>query len=176
MKRGGGNHLSHGLPVLCPAPAPCTPTASVSTPTTCRGNTQTPSRPSNQGRWSADPRLPPSKTRALPLCMRLLSHGRLQPARLLYPWGFPGKNTGVVAISFTRGSSRPRDQTQVSCIVRKVLHQGATTAQGSTEHSATKVSKVTGTAGPSNALQGASFLPQIASALQASTEPPPDHL
>ena len=34
-----------------------------------------------------------------------------------------------VAISFSRGSSRPRDQTQVSCIVRKTLyllsHQGS---------------------------------------------------
>ena len=28
----------------------------------------------------------------------------------------PGKNTGVVAISSSRGSSRPRDQTPVSCL------------------------------------------------------------
>ena len=91
MKKGGGNRLSPGLPVLCPAPAPCTPAVSVSNPTTCPGNTQTPSRPSNQGSWSTDPRLPPSKTRALPLCVRLLSHGRLQPARLRYPWGFPAR-------------------------------------------------------------------------------------
>ena len=36
-----------------------------------------------------------------------------------------------VAISFSRGSSRPRDQTQVSCIVSKMLyclsHQGSNT-------------------------------------------------
>ena len=31
-------------------------------------------------------------------------------------WGFPGKNTGVVAISLSRGSSQPRNQTLVSCI------------------------------------------------------------
>ena len=37
--------------------------------------------------------------------------------RLLCPWNFPGKNTGGVAISFSRGSSQPRDQTQVSSIV-----------------------------------------------------------
>ena len=29
-------------------------------------------------------------------------------ARLLGPWHFPGRNTGVVAISFSRGSSQPR--------------------------------------------------------------------
>ena len=32
------------------------------------------------------------------------------------PWDSPGKNTGVGAISFSRGSSRPRDRTRVSCI------------------------------------------------------------
>ena len=39
-------------------------------------------------------------------------HG-LQPTRLLCPWDSPGKNTGVGSISFSRGSSRPRDRTQV---------------------------------------------------------------
>ena len=33
----------------------------------------------------------------------------LQPSSLLCPWDFPGKNTGVVAISFSRGSSQTRD-------------------------------------------------------------------
>ena len=32
------------------------------------------------------------------------------------PRNFPGQNTGVVAIPFSRASSQPRDQTQVSCI------------------------------------------------------------
>ena len=45
----------------------------------------------------------------------------LQPARLLYPWNFPGKDTGVVAISFSSGSSQPRDGTQVSCIAGRFL-------------------------------------------------------
>ena len=36
----------------------------------------------------------------------LRPHG-LRPARLLRPWDFPGKNTG--AISYSRGSSLPRD-------------------------------------------------------------------
>ena len=31
------------------------------------------------------------------------------------PWDFPGKNTGS-GISFSRGSSRPRDQTWVSAL------------------------------------------------------------
>ena len=45
------------------------------------------------------------------------SHG-LGHARLLCPWNFPGKNTGVgySRISFSRGSFRPRDGTCVSCI------------------------------------------------------------
>ena len=42
----------------------------------------------------------------------LRPHG-LQPFRLLCLWNFPDKNTGVVAISFSRGSSQPRDWTQV---------------------------------------------------------------
>ena len=36
--------------------------------------------------------------------------------RLLCPWDCPGQNTGGVAIPFSRGSSQPRDRTQVSCI------------------------------------------------------------
>ena len=38
----------------------------------------------------------------------LRSHG------LYSPWNSPGWNTGVVAFPFSRGSSQPRDQTQVS--------------------------------------------------------------
>ena len=38
----------------------------------------------------------------------LRPHG-LQPARLLCPWTFPGKNTGWVALSSFGGSSRPRE-------------------------------------------------------------------
>ena len=40
----------------------------------------------------------------------LQSHG-LQQARLLCPWDFPGKNTGVGCFSYSRGSSQPRYQT-----------------------------------------------------------------
>ena len=40
----------------------------------------------------------------------------LQPMRLLCSWDFPGKNTEWVAISFSRGSSPPKDQTHHSCI------------------------------------------------------------
>ena len=40
----------------------------------------------------------------------------LQSSRLLCPWDFPGKNTGVVVIAFSKRSSWPRDQTWVSCI------------------------------------------------------------
>ena len=44
------------------------------------------------------------------------------------PWDSPGKNTGVVASSFSRGSSRPRDQTWVSHIAGRffaICHQGS---------------------------------------------------
>ena len=41
-------------------------------------------------------------------------HG-LQPSRLVCPWNFPGKNTGVGSHSFLQVSSWPRDWTQVSC-------------------------------------------------------------
>ena len=41
-------------------------------------------------------------------------HG-LQPTRLFCPWNSPAKNTGWVAISFSWGSSLPRDQTRASC-------------------------------------------------------------
>ena len=37
-------------------------------------------------------------------------------SRLLYPWDFPGNNTGVGCFSFSRGSSQPRDQTHGSCV------------------------------------------------------------
>ena len=50
----------------------------------------------------------------------LVTHG-LQPARLLCPCDVPGKNTGLVAISFSRGSFQPRYQTHVSCMAGRFL-------------------------------------------------------
>ena len=38
------------------------------------------------------------------------------PTRFLWPWGFPGKNTGVASISFFRGSSLPWDRIRISCV------------------------------------------------------------
>ena len=40
----------------------------------------------------------------------------LRPHGLYIPWNSPGQNTGVVAFSFSKGSSQPRDQTRVSRI------------------------------------------------------------
>ena len=34
----------------------------------------------------------------------------------LCPWNPPGQNTGLGSFPFSRVSSQPRDQTQVSCI------------------------------------------------------------
>ena len=42
-------------------------------------------------------------------------HG-LQPTRLHHPWNFPGKSTGWVAISFSRGSSRPPERENVDFV------------------------------------------------------------
>ena len=45
-------------------------------------------------------------------CLRF--HG-LSPTRLLCPWDFPGKNTGVGCHFLLQGSSQPVDRTPVSC-------------------------------------------------------------
>ena len=44
--------------------------------------------------------------------------GSLQPHRLYNPWNSPGQNTGVGSHPISRGSSQPRDRTQVSCILQ----------------------------------------------------------
>ena len=46
-----------------------------------------------------------------------------KPDRLLCLWGFSCKNTGVGCHPLTRGSSQPRDWTQVSCISSHILYQ-----------------------------------------------------
>ena len=48
-------------------------------------------------------------------------HG-LWPTRLLCPWNSPARILEWVAMSSSRGSSQPRDQTQVSCIWRQILY------------------------------------------------------
>ena len=50
----------------------------------------------------------------------------LGPHGLYSPWNSPGQNTGVVAFSFPRGSSQPRDQTQVSRIAGRFFTRWAT--------------------------------------------------
>ena len=60
------------------------------------------------------------------LCLTLLWPHGLQPARLLGPWNSTGKILEWVAISFSRGSSQPRDWICVSCIGRQILYHWAT--------------------------------------------------
>ena len=55
----------------------------------------------------------------------LQPHG-LEPTGLLCYWDFPGKNTGLVAISPSRGSSWPRDWTHISCIAGRFFTHWAT--------------------------------------------------
>ena len=55
----------------------------------------------------------------------LQPHG-LQPIRLLCPWNYPGKNTGLGCHSPLRGSSLPRDRTRVSCIAGRFFTIWAT--------------------------------------------------
>ena len=50
----------------------------------------------------------------------------LRPPGLYSPWSSPGQNTGVVAIPFSRGSSLPRDWTQVSHIAGGLFTSWAT--------------------------------------------------
>ena len=45
----------------------------------------------------------------------LQPHG-LYPTRFLCPWDFPGRILEWVAISFSNGSSWPRDRTHISCV------------------------------------------------------------
>ena len=46
--------------------------------------------------------------------------------RLLCPWDFQARTLEWVAISFSRGSSRPRDQTCVSCTGGRILYHWTT--------------------------------------------------
>ena len=55
----------------------------------------------------------------------LQPHG-LEPARLLCPWDFPGKNPGVGCHFLFQGIFRPRDGICISCIDRQVLYHWAT--------------------------------------------------
>ena len=62
-------------------------------------------------------------------CQTLFHPHGMQPARLLCPQNFPGKNTRVGCHFLLQGCSQPRDQTYVSWIGRQVLyhqhHQGS---------------------------------------------------
>ena len=57
-------------------------------------------------------------------CLTLFWPRGQGPTRLFCPWDFPGKHTGRLAISFSRGSSWPRDRTCVSCIAGRFLTPG----------------------------------------------------
>ena len=48
------------------------------------------------------------------LLIQLATRPKENKSTFLHPWDFPGKSTAVGCISFSRGSSQPRDQTWVS--------------------------------------------------------------
>ena len=50
----------------------------------------------------------------------------LWPHRLYSPWNFPVQDIEVVAFPFSRGSSQPRDRTQVSHIAGRIFTSWAT--------------------------------------------------
>ena len=52
--------------------------------------------------------------------LTLVRSHELQPVRLLCPWDFSDKNTGV-AISYSKGSSQLRNQTRISCFKRSII-------------------------------------------------------
>ena len=59
-------------------------------------------------------------------CLTLWRPHGLSPIRLLCPWDFPGKNTGVGCHFLLQGILLTRDQTRVSYIGRLVLYHWAT--------------------------------------------------
>ena len=50
----------------------------------------------------------------------------LYPTRLLWPGNFQARILESTAISFSRGSSQPRDQIHISCVGRQILYHWAT--------------------------------------------------
>ena len=59
-------------------------------------------------------------------CLTLCNPDGLQSTRLLSPWDFLGKNTGMGCHFLLQGSSQPRDWTCVSCIAGRFFHCWAT--------------------------------------------------
>ena len=55
-------------------------------------------------------------------CPTLLWHYGVQPTRFACLWDFPGKNTEVVVICFSRGYSWLRDWTCISCLKGRLYH------------------------------------------------------
>ena len=81
--------------------------------------------PSGKPRWSTNPYHCCKKkkkvwaTQSCPTLCISMDYS----ASLLCPWDSPGKNTGLVAIPFSRGSSQLRGWTCVSCTAtREALH------------------------------------------------------
>ena len=65
-------------------------------------------------------------------CVCVLSLALCSPTRLLCPWHFPGKNTGVGAIASSKGPSPTSGRALASCIDGGSLTTGTTwEAQGS---------------------------------------------
>ena len=54
----------------------------------------------------------------------------LQHHGLYSPWNSPGQHTGMVALLFSRGSSQPRDWTQVSRVAGRFFTSWATRGDG----------------------------------------------
>ena len=50
----------------------------------------------------------------------------LRPHALYSPWNSPGQNTGVSSFPFSRESTQPKDQAQVSCIADSFFTSWAT--------------------------------------------------
>ena len=59
-------------------------------------------------------------------CPTLLQPHGLYPTRLLCPWNFPGKYTGVGCHYLLQGTFPTRDWTRVSCLGRWILYHWAT--------------------------------------------------
>ena len=80
--------------------------------------------------WSLTPvchQVPLQRVSVAQSCPTLRPRG-LQPSSSLCPWDFPGKETGVGCIPFSRGSSQPKDQTCAFCTAPRFFTDWATRA------------------------------------------------
>ena len=161
-----GNQHNPGLPALCPA-LPCTLQPVSPPPPPEEETVRLQAGQVTKGGGTQIRVCQPSKPGPFQCACVCSVMANWSPPDSSVPGISQARIPGWVAVSFCRGSSQPRDRTHFSCIVRQVLYHSATTVQGSTEHSVTKVSKVMriaiGCSAPPSSLQISSVMQRASS-------------